>query len=84
MCFCINCEVQLSPYTTLLFGVLFYFPLSLTKDFQTRGTNHVICYFTSGGCFKADINRLSSFASTGVIRAAQEMSIRAKLLAPVI
>lgn len=44
---------------------------AFTEDFQPGGINHQVRNFTPGLCFKVDVNRLSSFTDTGVIRAAQ-------------
>jgi hypothetical protein len=32
MCVAVNCQMQLSPYTTAFFAVFFDFPFAFTKD----------------------------------------------------
>ena len=71
MCVAVNCQMQLSPYTTAFFAVFFDFPFAFTKDLQPGGINHQMRDFTPGERFETDINRLCALADTGVIRAAQ-------------
>ncbi|EMI38820.1 hypothetical protein MTE2_5493 [Klebsiella pneumoniae VA360] len=71
MCVAVNCQMQLSPYTTAFLAVFFDFPFAFTKDLQPGGINHQMRDFTPGERFETDINRLCALADTGVIRAAQ-------------
>ena len=48
MCFAVNGQMQLSPYTTAFFAVFFDFPFAFTKDLQPGGINHQMRDFTSG------------------------------------
>ena len=48
MCFAVNGEMQLSPYTTAFFAVFFDFPFAFTKDLQPGGINHQMRDFTPG------------------------------------
>ena len=65
MCVAVNCQMQLSPYTTAFFAVFFDFPFAFTKDLQPGGINHQMRDFTSGERFETDINRLCALADTG-------------------
>ncbi len=56
MCFAVNCQMQLSPYTTAFLAMLFDFPFAFTKDLQPGGINHQMRDFTSGERFETDIN----------------------------
>lgn len=60
MCFAVNCQMQLSPYTTAFFAVFFDFPFAFTKELQPGGINHQMRDFTPGERFETDINRLLS------------------------
>jgi hypothetical protein len=71
MCVAVNCQMQLSPYTTAFLAMFFDFPLAFTEDLQPGGINHQMRDFTPGERFETDINRLCAPADTGVIRAAQ-------------
>ncbi len=71
MCVAVNCQMQLSPYTTAFLAMLFDFPLAFTKDLQPGGINHQMRDFTPGERFETDVNRLCPPADTAVIRAAQ-------------
>ncbi len=56
MCFTVNGEMQLTPYTTAFFAVFFDFPFAFTKDLQPGGINHQMRDFTPGERFETDIN----------------------------
>ncbi len=52
MCVAVNCQMQLSPYTTAFLAMLFDFPLAFTKDLQPGGINHQMRDFTPGDVLK--------------------------------
>ena len=52
MCVAVNCQMQLSPYTTAFLAMLFDFPLTFTEGFQPCGINHQMRNFTPGGRLK--------------------------------
>lgn len=78
MCFAVNGQVELPPDSTALFAVFFDLPLAFTEDLHHGGVKHQMRNFTPGLCFKADVNRLSPFTDTTVIRAAQRNARQVK------
>jgi hypothetical protein len=70
MCFTVNGQMQLTPYTTAFLAMLFDFP-RLHRRPSARWNQLPGVRFHPGGRFETDINRLCALADTGVIRAAQ-------------
>ena len=43
MCFTVNCQMQLTPYTTAFLAMRFDFPLAFTEDSSPAGINYQVC-----------------------------------------
>jgi hypothetical protein len=79
-CDAVNCQMQLSPYTTAFFAIVFDFPFAFTKDLQPGGINHQMRDFTPGeNDFETDINRLCALADTVPSGSATEHSSSVKM-----